>query len=86
MSNSFNNHDLDGVDSFGPFGRWDESSQYAPTRGNFGRTPALPSSFSPTNADPSAVGYPASQPDAPQTNKLPLLQFGDLIELFRYPG
>ena len=80
MSNSFSIHDVDGVDPFGPFGRWDESSQYAPTPCNFGWTPASSSSLNYTNVDPSTVEYPASQPNAPQTNRLLLLQFGDWDE------
>ena len=42
--------------------------------------PTSSSILSSTNVDPYAVEYPASHPNAPQTNRLLLLQFGDWDE------
>lgn len=75
---SFNNNN--GAYQFEPW-QWDESSEYAPTPGNFGHTPSSPSNLSLINANPTTpVKYPASQPNALQIDKLPLLQFGDWVE------
>ncbi|CAK41748.1 hypothetical protein CBS115989_3613 [Aspergillus niger] len=60
--------------------RCDESPWYAPTPGNFSRT-SSPSSLSLINANsPSPFEYPAPQPRASHTDKLPLLQYGDWVE------
>jgi hypothetical protein len=61
--------------------RWDESPQYAPTPGNFGRTPSSPSELSLINANPpSSLQDPAPHSNASRIDKLPLLQYGDWVE------
>lgn len=55
-------------------GHWDETSQFAPTPGNF---PASPSDLSVAT---SSIDCSTSQPTTLQRNKRPLLQFGDWEE------
>ncbi|KAF9884069.1 hypothetical protein FE257_002299 [Aspergillus nanangensis] len=80
LSNSFSpNHD-DGMYQVEPW-QWGESPQYAPTPGNFGYVPSSPSQLSLINSNPTnPVDYAVPQLSASQTDKLPLLQFGDWVE------
>lgn len=82
-SNSFSLDNDDGAYQYESW-PWDESPQYAPTPGTFGRTPSSPSNLSLINANPTTAEYRASQLNASQTDKLPLLQFGDWVERQAY--
>ncbi|KAI7968770.1 hypothetical protein EIK77_002380 [Talaromyces pinophilus] len=76
-SSSFGLENADGVDQFEPFQQWDGSSLYAPTPGNFAYTPGSPSNLSLINTNNN---LPVDQSNGSQTNKLPLLQFGEWEE------
>lgn len=60
---------------------WDDESQYAPTPGNFCRSPATLSDVSFTNVDPApSIDYASPQRTAQPKDSLRLLQFGDWEE------
>ena len=82
-SSSFDLENAGGVDQFEPFQQWEGSSLYAPTPGNFAYTPGSPSNLSLINTN----NYlPVDQWNDSQTNKLPLLQFGEWEEGRAYDG
>ncbi|KAJ5529828.1 hypothetical protein N7527_003221 [Penicillium freii] len=63
------------------FDPWDDTSQYAPTPGNFCRSPASPSDISCTNINPtSPIDYASPQQALSQKKSLPLLQYLDWEE------
>ncbi|KAI7970541.1 hypothetical protein EIK77_000324 [Talaromyces pinophilus] len=77
VPSSFSGHDGDSAYQYDQIQPWDESSLYAPTPGNFGRTPASPSDPSLFNANDTT---PVDRSNVSHSSKLPLLQFGDWDE------
>lgn len=74
-------HDDNGVQQSIMLDPWGDTSQYAPTPGNFCWSPTSPSNISCINVDHiSPVDYASPQQSASQKNNLPLLQFGDWEE------
>ncbi|KAJ5256672.1 hypothetical protein N7478_012776 [Penicillium angulare] len=60
---------------------WDDASQYAPTPGNFCRSPASLSDIGYSNVDPApSIDYAPPQQTSLPKNTLPLLQFSDWEE------
>ena len=74
-------HDDYGVQQSTALDQWVNTSQYAPTPGNFRSSPTSPSNISCINVDPIfPVDYESPQQTVLQKNSLPLLQFGDWEE------
>ncbi|KAH8434447.1 uncharacterized protein LDX57_012094 [Aspergillus melleus] len=74
-ASSLVSHDDYGVQHLDP---WVDTSQYAPTPGNFRWSTASPSDISCINVEPvSPVDYASPRQPASQKNSLPLLQYGD---------
>jgi hypothetical protein len=79
--NSLVSYDGYGVQQNETFDPWDDTSQYAPTPGNFRRSPASLSDISCINVDSaSPIDHTSPQQIASQKDSLPLLQFGDWEE------
>ncbi|KAJ5986554.1 hypothetical protein N7451_010919 [Penicillium sp. IBT 35674x] len=80
-SSPFISHDDYDVEQNDQLNLWSDASQYAPTPGNFDRSPTSPSNISYTNIDPpSPIDYASQLKTVSQKDSLPLLQFGDWEE------
>jgi hypothetical protein len=79
--NSFINDDGYDIQQSESFDPWGDTLQYAPTPGNFRRSPTSLSDISCTNIEPISPNiYNCPQENGSQYNSLPLLQFGDWEE------